>query len=794
MIRRSLALLCALPLVALAILVAASRPAVRTPGPQPDGTVLLPNGWTLSPAGRALTLGPGALSMAQSPDRRQLAVLHCGADKHWVALVDLETERMTQRVEVEHAWLGIAYHPTEPRLFVSGGGTGKVWDIELGSASRHRAPLVLPNKGFVSGITVTADGSALFAGTVDTGKVVRFDLRTAETLSVSTMGRVYGMVLSEDGDKLFVSDLLRSRVLVYSASALKPLGSIPVGPHPNAMALSLDGRLFVACAADNSVYVIDPASSRVAERIRVSVHPLAPEGSCPTDLVFSPDGQHLYVAVADNNCVAVLDVSERGVSKLLGFIPTGWYTCAVGVSRDGGKLVALASKGAEAKANPDSSYIARLLASEVRFVDVPDERTLRRMTARVVRNSPYRDALLKAAVPVPGSVLPSRPGAPSPIRYVVYVIKENRTYDQVFGDMPEGRGDPTLCIYGEAITPNQHRLAREFALLDNFYVDAEVSADGHNWSTAAYANDYVEKRWPYGYGGHGGGYDYEGTNPLSRPQAGYIWDAARRAGVSYRSYGEFVEGERRGDSVLRQASVPSLEGHFCPEFPGYDLQVKDVDRVAVWLKEFRRFEKEGDMPRLQIVRLPQNHTAGTRPGAWTPRAMVADNDLALGQLVEAITHSKFWPQTAIFVLEDDAQNGPDHVDAHRSPCLVISPYSRLGVVDSNLYTTCSVLRTIELLLGLQPLNQYDAAAAPMYSLFRGSRNTKPFKAVANRVSTDERNPQNAVMAKESIALNLEECDAMDMDLLNRILWADAKGLRTPYPATNRTSAGLLSRR
>lgn len=792
--KRWIAVLCALPFIAAALLIAGWRPAVRTPGPQRDGTILLPNGWTISPAGRALSLGPGALTMAQSPDGKQLAVLHCGADKHWVALVDVETERMTERVDVEHAWLGIAYHPKQPRLFVSGGGSRKVWDIELGSPSRHRDPLILPKKGFVSGVAVSPDGSALFAGTVDTGEVFRFDLDSGQTQSVPTMGRVYGLTLSEEGDKLFVSDWLRSRVLVYSAKDLKPLDAIPVGPHPNALAMSLDNRLFVTCAADNSVYVIDPGRNRVTERVRVSVHPLAPEGSCPTDLAFSPDGQRLYVAVADNNCVAVVDISERGQTELLGFIPTGWYTCAVSVSRSGRKLMALASKGAQPKANSDRSYIARLLTSEVRFVDVPDERSLRRMTARVVQNSPYRDSLLRAAVPVQGSVLPSRPGDPSPIRYVIYVIKENRTYDQVFGDMPQGRGDPSLCIYGEAITPNQHKLAREFALLDNFYVDAEVSADGHNWSTAAYANDYVEKRWPYGYGGHGGGYDYEGTNPLSRPRAGYIWDAARRAGVSYRSYGEFVEEERQGTSVVRRASVPSLEGHFCPNFPSYNLQVKDVDRVAVWLEEFRRFEKEGEMPRLQIVRLPQNHTSGTRPGAWTPRAMVADNDLALGQLVEAVTHSKFWRQTAIFVLEDDAQNGPDHVDAHRSVCLVISPYSRLRVTDSNLYTTCSVLRTIQLLLGLQPLNQYDAAAAPMYSLFRGKPNTKPYKAVANRVSTDERNPENAVMARESLALNLEECDAMDMALMNRVLWADAKGPGVPYPVINRTSVGLLSKR
>jgi hypothetical protein len=380
---------------------------------------------------------------------------------------------------------------------------------------------------------------------------------------------------------------------------------------------------------------------------------------------------------------------------------------------------------------------------------------------------------------------------------VFYVIRENRTYDQVFGAMEKGNGDPNLTLFGEEVTPNAHALAREFVLFDNFYVDAEVSYDGHSFSTGAYATDFTEKVWPMNYGRRGAKYLSEGggemRNPygnITAPAQGYIWDACRRAGVSVRSYGEFAVryAEARTHDTGRdtgrgdvQAAVPGLEGLVHPTYPPWDMSVPDNRRVDVWLEEFRRFEADGNLPRLSILRLGNDHTAGTRPGFPTPRAMVAENDLALGRMVEAVTRSRFWKDSAIFVIEDDAQNGPDHVDAHRSVVLVISPYARRGALDSTLYTTSGVLRTIELILGLPPMSQYDAAATPMYGAFQARPVLTPYTRREARVPLDEMNAPNAPGAAASTAMNLEEADqAPDLEL-NEIIWKAVRGADSVMP-------------
>ncbi len=353
-----------------------------------------------------------------------------------------------------------------------------------------------------------------------------------------------------------------------------------------------------------------------------------------------------------------------------------------------------------------------MLQGAVSEIALPDDTELQTLTKRAYEVTPYDDKTRLAPADAPiDSPIPGRVGATSPIKYVFYVIRENRTYDQIFGDIASGNGDPTLTLFGEAVTPNAHALAKEFVLLDNFYVDAEVSYDGHAFSTGAYATDAVEKIWPTNYGQRGGIYLSEGgggqRNPygnLSAPPLGYIWDMATRANVTVRSYGEFVDKDEKTGVV--EASVPGLQGHFSPDYPPYDLNILDNTRVDAWLREFREFEKTGQLPQLNIIRLGNDHTAATRPGARTPRAMIAENDTALGRLVEAISSSRYWNESAIFVLEDDAQNGPDHVDAHRSPALVISPFAKRRAVDSTLYTTSSVLRTMELILGLEPMSQY----------------------------------------------------------------------------------------
>jgi YVTN family beta-propeller protein len=493
--------------------------------------------------------------------------------------------------------------------------------------------------------------------------------------------------------------------------------------------------------------VVDLAARRATERIGIALSPKAPPGSTPNALALSPDGSTLLVANADNNTVAVVDVTRPGESRFLGFVPTGWYPTGVAFDAQGERLLVLSGKGLAPAANPrgpqpvgvtgDAQYIGGLLNGAVSVLPRPGRQALADMTARVERISAYQDGRAEAPpgrperCPVPGRV-----GDPSPIKHVFYVIRENRTYDQVLGDMPEGNGDPNLTLFGEDVTPNAHAIAREFVLFDNFYVDAEVSMDGHSYSMAAYASDAIEKTWPTSYAGRGGLYLGEGSHKerndygnLAAPSAGYLWDFAARAGVSVRSYGEFARWEKaKGGPVV--ATVPGLKGRVHPSYPPYDLTVTDNERVDVWLEEFRRFEKEGGLPQLSIVRLGNDHTMGTTPGALTPRSFVAENDRALGRLVEAIASSRFWADSAVFVIEDDAQNGPDHVDAHRSVLLVAGGRVKRGVLDSGMYSTAGVLRTIELILGMPPMSQYDAAAQPLFTAFAAEPGANGFRGRA----------------------------------------------------------------
>ncbi|HEY3245482.1 MAG TPA: alkaline phosphatase family protein, partial [Phycisphaerae bacterium] len=356
-----------------------------------------------------------------------------------------------------------------------------------------------------------------------------------------------------------------------------------------------------------------------------------------------------------------------------------------------------------------------------------------------------------------------------------------RTYDQVLGDMAAGNGDPSLCIFGAQVTPNQHALARDFVLLDNFYVEAEVSADGHEWSMAAYATDFVEKSWPLNYGNKSHSripYPSEGKFKIAAPSAGYIWDRCAQAGVSYRSFGEFVERNKAGELF---ATVDTLKDHFDPQYEPFNLGYSDLKRAERFIAELHRFEAEGDMPRFQVVRLPNNHTEGTRVGKPTPTAMVAENDLALGRIVEAITHSSFWPRTAIFVVEDDAQNGSDHVDAHRTTAFVISPYARRGVIDRALYSTTSMLRTMELILGLEPMSQFDAAARPMYASFQAKPDLRPYRCRPAGVDLDAKNGATAWGADLSEQLDLSKEDAADDLLFNDIIWRSVRGPDSPMP-------------
>jgi len=611
--------------------------------------------------------------------------------------------------------------------------------------------------------------------------------------------RPYRILFHPDGKSFFVTSWADGTLHHQQASDGSLLQTVRVGAHATDMvwregaASDEDGsvaRLFVAAANTNNVYAIGISESKdlkVAESINIATTPLHPLGMTPSALALSPDAKTLYVVCSDANVVAVADITEAR-THVKGFIPTGWYPTAAKALADG-RLIVLNGKGLRSFPNPKGpqpmstpevphagdrgSYVGNLQTGTASVIPSLTDELLTNYTRQALANSPYRDSQLEL----------TRGSLPEAIQHVIYVIKENRTYDQVLGDLGKGESDPSLTLFNENVGPNHHKLAREFMLMDNFYVSADVSADGHNWSTSAIANDYVVKFWPNSYGGRRKTYDYEGGEPAALPPAGYIWTNAAARGITMRNYGywnsnkepapaEGVQVEQVKDSIL--APVTNME------YRGFDLDYPDVKRVQVFLKDLAQFESSGKMPQLMIMRLGNDHTFGARVGKPTPLASFADNDYALGLLVEALSKSKFWGSTAIFVLEDDAQNGPDHIDSHRSPVFVLSPYTRRGGIDSTMYNTASVLRTMELILGMRPMTQFDASAHPMFNVFGKSAVMTPYAAEKPRINLDQKNVKNAAQLDDE-KLDFKEADLNDDDELNDILWRAIRGTEPPPP-------------
>jgi DNA-binding beta-propeller fold protein YncE len=787
------------------------------PGYRGEGVTLLPNGWRIAPEGRHVTVGDLPMNLVPSPDGRFLAISTSGYVKPAISIFDTRGLQVVSRLEVDHTWLGLVWHPDGKRLFASGASENVIYEfafqagrltaagsIVLGPAETHPGRDVILNAGYVAGMAFSPDNDRLYATQLYGQKVRAIDLKTRQIVATAELdAEPYTCILSEDGQTVFVSVWGGAKILMLDAWTLAVKGEVAVGEHPNAMVLSRDGaRLFVACANTNAVWVVDVATRKPGEQISVALGLEAPVGSTPNGVALSPDGRTLVIANADNNTLTVADVSKPGATVVQGWIPVGWYPTGVLFDRDGSRLFVLDGKGLTGMANPrgpqpggariDAQYSGAMFQGSLSVIPVPNAAALQRMTTRVRELTPYTDAhRLAPANPPVASPIPKRVGDTSPIKYVFYVIRENRTYDQVLGDLPKANGDPSLTLFGREVTPNAHALSETFATFDNFYVDAEVSYDGHAFSTGAYAPDFVEKMWPANYGRREGLYLSEGgykmRNPfgnIAAPPQGYIWDFAKRANVSYRSYGEFAGWDRPGGQMV--ASVPGLDGHIHPSFPPFDMAIPDVKRIEIFAEEFKRFVQAGTVPRLSIIRLPRDHTSGTAPGAVTPTGMVADNDLALGQFVELISRSAIWKESAIFVLEDDAQNGPDHVDAHRSVLLAISPFSRRGVVDSTLYTTSGVLRTMELVLGLPPMSQYDASATPMYNAFMTTPNLAPYTHLPARVRMDIKNDWNAPGAAASLRMNFSAPDlAPDLEL-NQIVWEAVRGRGSVMPPPRRT--------
>jgi YVTN family beta-propeller protein len=786
--------------------------AAQLPRAVPNGFEL-PNGWRITPLGKAIPTEDMVLGLTLAPDGKAMIALHSGFNPHGIVVVDTRTREAVQRIPLRTAWMGMAWSPDGRSLFVSGGNAvGRrdsarapvyIFSYSNGKLSNEPAgkleETVAANEIYWSGLAHHPKKPLLYAANRGTGKeasyVAVFDTETRKLLKrIPVEVNPYDVVLSADARTLYVSNWASDSVSFIDTASMKVTGTVAVGNNPTDMELAADGRLFVACANENSVFVIDTKKRLAIEKINTALYPRAPEGSTPNALALDRKNNILFVANADNNDVAVVRVAEPRESIVTGFLPAGWYPSALAL--DGSWLYVGNSKGMGSyhdirgphsplpKPGEGDGSVKSLQKGSINPVDLSQMAgKLKGWTKQVYDNCPYSDKMLsEARAPLAPSVVPKEVGAGSPIKHVIYIIKENRTYDQVLGDLGKGNGDPRLTLFGRKVTPNQHALAEQFVLFDNLFCDGEVSVDGHSWSNSAYATDFNEKLWPVTYGGH----SQAGRSAAYVPSGGHMWDLAARKGLTYRSYGEYATRASDGTTMEASPGIGGLLGHVAPKFklPG----MRDTDNVKVFLDEFEQYEKNYDnpsparrLPNFVVMSLPENHTRGTAPGAFTPIAMVANNDYAVGQLVERVTRSKYWPETAIFIIEDDAQDGADHVDARRTAGFAISPYIKRGTIDSTLYTTSSMLRTMQLLLGLPPMTQYDAAATPMYAAFGTTSDLKGFAHIRPQVDVNAKNTASAYGARESMKMDFEEVDRAPMAALNEILWKSIRGRNSPAP-------------
>jgi YVTN family beta-propeller protein len=773
-------------------------------------TNLLFNGWGVTPAGTQVLISDLALKLVIAPDHKRVIATHGGYNEEGVTVIDIATRKQTQFIPLEETWNGIAFTPDGHRFYASGGQSGQIYVFSYRDGVAKLEQTLKPDADgspvFLAGLATEPASGKLYACNEANDEVWVLDPQTMAVQARIPVGaRPHTCVFGADHRHLYVSNWGGKNVSAVDTKRLRRVRDIGVGLRPNDMVLAPDGRLFVACSGDNTVHVIQTVALETLEVgasptrrppegareiIATSLYPESPEGSTPDALAISPDGRTLFVANADNNNVMVVDISNatlsderpskgESVSLVEGFIPVGWYPSALAVSPNGDDLIVANGKGLASRSNVPAIFGKRALSNNPKafdhvghtlqgalsFIGRPDAAQMTAYTAQVRLNSPYKPEQFQHA-PVPSeSAIPEKVGAPCPIKHVLYIIKENRTYDQLFGDFrdaqgkPAGNGDPALTMYGEKITPNHHELARQYVLMDNLYCNSEVSVDGHSWCDAAIATDFTQRSWLHSYSKHG---VVPGNDELAVPSAGYLWDLCKRHGLTFKNYGE---GGLRVPSANR--------GRWKGE--------RDMDRVKFWIEDLHEAEKNGDLPQFTIMSLGEDHTRGTKPGQFTPDASVASNDTALGRILEAASHSRFWNEMAIFIIEDDAQNGPDHVDAHRTVGLVVSPYCKRGVVDSTLYTTASMVRTIELILGLPPLTQYDAAATPMFNSFQKTAENVPYNCIVPQVDMLAKNTTKSPGAKESASMNFREYDLAPEDQLNRVLWLAAKGPEAPYP-------------
>jgi YVTN family beta-propeller protein len=782
-------------------------------GQDPSGVGRLPTGVRLDPTGVSYDLGSMPLAMALSPEKDRIVVLLNGWRQQGIQVVDRSSGRVLQTIPLPAVFLGIAFSADGKSLYVSGGDQDVIYrfDWRAGAATlADSIALAVREKGkhgtrYPAGLALSPNGRTLYVAENLADSLAVVDLKSRRVVQrLATERYPYGVAVAPNGT-VYVSAWGGWTVSVFGIQGNGTLGEsmrVRVGRHPSALALNPSGsRLFVASGSTDKISVVETMTHTVIATLNDASPAGTPEGSTPNALALTPDGTRLFVAEADNNAVAVFDLSPytsksqaaTGNNTLSGRIPVGWYPSAVMV--DGADLLVVNGKGHGTRPNAgnvqplqaDPPHNPEYTLGQINgtLTIIPAARAnaseLRQFSGRVASANGWNEAGRDEKYP--------------PFEHVIYIIKENRTYDQVLGDLAQADGDSSLVFFPRVVSPNHHALAERFGIFDRFFVNAEVSPDGHNWSTGAYVTDYAEKTIPSNYSSRGRSYDYEGFNrgalpddDAAEPSSGYLWNLADRAGITYRNYGEFVV-EPDDPTGLKPpayiATKPTLAAHTNTAYPGFSMQVSDQVRADIWLKEFAEFVQAGSLPALEIVRLPNDHTSGARAGSATPRAYMADNDLALGRIIEALTRSLFWKNTVVFVLEDDAQDGPDHVDSHRSPLLVISPYNR-GRVFHRFANTTDVLATIEDILGLARMSQFDHYGRPLREIWEATPDLTPYVALKPAVPLDEKNPKRGALAEASKRLTLEKEDTSNDDLFNRVLWRAIKGDQ-PYPGSRRMS-------
>ena len=807
-------------------------------GPQPDGSVLVPSNQLLRPAGFQVEFPGRPVDLALTPDRELLVV----KNRLSVDIIRIYDRTILQSLPYDESgssFTGLAISGDGHRIFATDAKDQlHIAGLDDQLIMRWQEVILLPSPR-IGGNPVP--GGLALNGTED---VIYVTLSRNNSLAVVNMvnGKVkeikvgiapYEVVLSRD-TKAYVSNwggrrprgrestfnTSGSRVLVDPATGIASNGSvtvvdleshkavkdIEVGLHPSGMVMSPDGsRLFVACANSDKIAEINTVTDEVVEEISVHLEKDLPFGSAPNALAISRDGRLLYAANGTDNAVCVIRTGSP--SQVIGYIPTGWYPASVILDEEDNLLFVanLKGTGSRNQRTDRAGYNSHDHMGTVSIIPLPDEVKLAEMTETVTDNNTFVQKVTAAGQ---GSLNRSKVAVPqvqsqeSFFKHVVYIIKENRTYDQVFGDLPQGNGDRDLLHFGREVTPNHHKLAESFVLLDNFYCSGILSADGHQWTDEAYVTDYIEKF----FGGFFRSYPYDGNDALAYASSGFIWDNVLGHGLTFRDYGEFVDAEiKPGDAtftdiymdyigggnqirIRSRANLEQLEPYICPTYVGFPNKVPDVYRADEFIRELQAFEEQDNFPNFIIMLLPNDHTSGTHPGLPTPRAAVADNDLALGRIVEAISHSPFWKETCILVTEDDPQAGLDHVDGHRTVGLVISPYTKRGEVVSTYFSQINMVRTVENILGIPPMNQFDAAAEPMADCFTDTPDLTPYESLPNNIPLDELNPPLESLAgealhwaKKSMEQDLEDVDRIDEDTFNRILWHAVKGYDVPYP-------------